>query len=1118
MKVLIGMVFALGILFSARNPIGAADSTGTLRLTVTIAPFAPAGISNLTALTSSSSEILLQWTAPGDAEGRQPLFPGSLYRIRYSSVSVIRSADFDSPPSTMAVQSRDISTGTVLVGEPQSTTITGLLSGTTYHFAIKTMGIFSLFSVWNSSADAAGVNVAASTTTLPDTTAPNAISNLTALAGALDGDVLLSWSVPGDDGSAGTLPVGSLYRIRRSTNPITNFASAPAPFFETTVSTSAIAPQTNASLTLTGMNPGTSYFFAIVTRDEAGVESPWSTGAFVNTANNTASHDLPLSAPSGLSVLSTFISSVTLAWTNPPPPASIDDRSLYRVYQATYNFAGITDANVSLATSANHPSASISVTGLASGSLFFFRVSAVDQGDQGFGLFSLALESALSIISTQTTIGIVPDTFAPSSITNLSALLAGAVEGEIRLTWNAPGDDGTVGTAFLYIVRRATWSALAGDATGWWNHASLTTLATPPVPLISGSAQSMTVTGLAPGTTYFFGIRTQDEVPNISDFDMGVSTPALQARSLPQSDVTAPATVSDFAILSVSTTTATIRWTTPGDDGTVTSPLDAAGRAEEVTIKWSTFSMTLADFLAIGASSTSVRTASTAGIVETVVITGLQQATPYFFVLRYRDEVPNFSGLSNQPSQSTQDNLPPSPPLFFTATPRPDLGNAIALTWTNPPEPDFTGIRILARTDQFPTGPADPAARLVATTAVGQIAALDTGLTGGATFFYSAFSFDAGFFFSSASTASAIAPQPLDIIKPLEPRGLDSTRAPDGSFFTLTWLPVEKNVNGTAANDLVSYRVYRSTPFFEPKTLFATISSTLTTFTDGTIAGETFHYYVTALDFSGNESTRSVVMGSSAEMMMFVLAPDNSGTMLQIPKILREGMKKENNTFGDDLWITVERLLDEEIGRRLRVYRFKALKFKSSQEAAGFIFPSKDVLAMISYADAVKGGVILGGAPSMASQVNLPIADAPNQLALFWFNGNEYIKIGGDVDTASRFVSIKTNRAGKFALVQSLRATEFTLNTVFPRIFSPNGDGWNDVATFVFENPQDSGVQGKIFDIGGGFVANMTPGGLPDTLRWDGKDSSGKVVSAGIYLYQIKAEGKNLTGTVVVAR
>jgi len=99
----------------------------------------------------------------------------------------------------------------------------------------------------------------------------------------------------------------------------------------------------------------------------------------------------------------------------------------------------------------------------------------------------------------------------------------------------------------------------------------------------------------------------------------------------------------------------------------------------------------------------------------------------------------------------------------------------------------------------------------------------------------------------------------------------------------------------------------------------------------------------------------------------------------------------------------------------------------------------------------------------------------------------------------------------------SIGSLEFT--GVFPRIFTPNSDGFNDKAVFHFTNPEVLPVSGTIYDITGSEVASLAPGSDPETLlTWDGKDSGGRVVPGGIYLFKIDFQGENITGTVVVAR
>ena len=98
------------------------------------------------------------------------------------------------------------------------------------------------------------------------------------------------------------------------------------------------------------------------------------------------------------------------------------------------------------------------------------------------------------------------DTTAPSAIANLA--LSGATSSSINLAWTAPGDDGSTGTATTYDVRYSTATITEGN----WASATLAT--GEPSPSVAGSSESMTVSGLTASTTYYFAIKTSDEVPN----------------------------------------------------------------------------------------------------------------------------------------------------------------------------------------------------------------------------------------------------------------------------------------------------------------------------------------------------------------------------------------------------------------------------------------------------------------------------------------------------------------------------------------------------------------------------------------------------------------------------
>ena len=102
----------------------------------------------------------------------------------------------------------------------------------------------------------------------------------------------------------------------------------------------------------------------------------------------------------------------------------------------------------------------------------------------------------------------VTDSSPPDAISDLAT--GTVTTSSIDLSWTAPGDNGATGTATTYDVRYSTSTITAGN---WATAAQATG---EPAPQVAGSAETFTVTGLSESTTYFFAIKTSDEVPNES--------------------------------------------------------------------------------------------------------------------------------------------------------------------------------------------------------------------------------------------------------------------------------------------------------------------------------------------------------------------------------------------------------------------------------------------------------------------------------------------------------------------------------------------------------------------------------------------------------------------------
>ncbi|MFN0117900.1 MAG: gliding motility-associated C-terminal domain-containing protein, partial [Elusimicrobiota bacterium] len=78
------------------------------------------------------------------------------------------------------------------------------------------------------------------------------------------------------------------------------------------------------------------------------------------------------------------------------------------------------------------------------------------------------------------------------------------------------------------------------------------------------------------------------------------------------------------------------------------------------------------------------------------------------------------------------------------------------------------------------------------------------------------------------------------------------------------------------------------------------------------------------------------------------------------------------------------------------------------------------------------------------------------------------------------------------------------LTDVAPRIVTPNGDALNDVVFFKFDsNLAGIPIESQIVDISGAKVANLEFNSNETALLWNGKDTSGNIVPAGIYIYSI---------------
>ncbi|MFH2070021.1 MAG: lamin tail domain-containing protein, partial [Elusimicrobiota bacterium] len=503
----------------------------------------PAAVADLSAIRGGSEgTIAISWTAPGD-DGNSGL--AAAYLLKYATYNITSNTLFNQAGEWSQTWTP------LAAGQTESKTIGPLTPGVTYYLSIKTRDEVPNWSVRSNTVFSPAKEGSAPPP--GDTTAPSAVTNLSALTGATGGEVRLSWTSPGDDGMSGNLPSGGQYKIQHSTWTGVTWSYNSA---QVTISTSNVAPGAKQTYVIGGLTSGATYYFRLWTADEVPNWSGISNGA-------TTYAQVDIVAPSAITNLSALTGAVEgevrLSWTSPGDDGMSGniDGGWFKVRYATYSVdwagAGWGDYQnkyeINIPTSTT-PSASQwrILTGLRGGVTYYIRVWAADEVPNWSGISNGATTYAQM------------DMTAPSAITSLGGT-QGTVEGEVRLSWTSPGDDGMSGNidGGWFKVRYATYSVDWAGA-GWGDYQNKYEINIPTSTTPSQS-QWRILTGLRSGVTYYIRVWAADEVPNWSGISNGATTYA-------QTDKIAPSAITNLSALTGAVEgNINLAWTSPGDDG-----------------------------------------------------------------------------------------------------------------------------------------------------------------------------------------------------------------------------------------------------------------------------------------------------------------------------------------------------------------------------------------------------------------------------------------------------------------------------------------------------------------------------------------------------------------------
>ncbi len=605
-------------------------------------------------------------------------------------------------------------------------------------------------------------------------------------------------------------------------------------------------------------------------------------------------------------------------------------------------------------------------------------------------------------------------------------------------------------------------------------------------------------TGLQINTSYYYAISAVDQPPLVLESPLSDTVTAWVVSA----DTTPPAAVTDLAANTGSGQgEIDLTWTAPGDDEW-DNPISGGQYniqfSSNYTVSWSTADAQIENLsYAVNPGDPQFRTLDQTN--------GLIPGVTYYFRLWTADEVGNWSGLSNGATAWAQviADAPPAAPTGLVAK----AGNRrVTLTWTPNTEPDMKSYWVYRSTTSGSYSVAldtvtHPIARYVD----------DTGLTNEVIYYYVLKAVDQANNVSDASDEVSARPS----LRPREPCGVKGTLVDGGKRIKLQWKPVTRNEDGTPCTDLQEYGIYRSTSLagfdVEPS---STVAQSILTWTETeNIIGRTYYYKVRAVDIGGVESGDSMIIMVQDEKVNVIALAEDMYAKVIIPEELTGILYEESNSYGDDLNITVEEVEEEkDKDKVVSCYEFSAFKGydnETLEKIKSFSFAKPKSSVSLSY-EVNSQGVVKG--------TNIKASQAGRNLALFWFNGIEWVKLGARTDTDEQVLWIRTKKLGRYKIKEAFAATEFTLNKVWPRIFTPNNDGLNDVVQFQYDNPNTKGIVCRIFDIRGALVRQLDIGQTETSFTWDGKDEKGKVALSGVYIYQLEGEGKVVNGTVILAK
>ncbi|MCX7910155.1 MAG: hypothetical protein N2505_01020 [Endomicrobia bacterium] len=313
--------------------------------------------------------------------------------------------------------------------------------------------------------------------------------------------------------------------------------------------------------------------------------------------------------------------------------------------------------------------------------------------------------------------------------------------------------------------------------------------------------------------------------------------------------------------------------------------------------------------------------------------------------------------------------------------------------------------------------------------------------------------------------------------------------------FILYWQKVQTYTDGSSADDIKGYNIYRSQDYetlLSTDTVYKFVSSTITMFIDY-IYFTTYYYFIKAITYGDIESAPSDVITSF-----------NSGSRIipleEIRMIIPKFVDEEILDLGYKIQVATMSVKEEDIDRLNVIMRYKLEVIKNNKNIT-YTLPQP-----ISLEISLKNNF----------QEDYLNNDKFRPL-VFFNNGVEYVLIPTYYEKEKNILRCTLKNTGEYVIRKVIHFSEEpAIVNIYPRkIFTPLSPKNNKIH-FVIFNPTLSTPEGEVYDLNLRYVAKLK---LEDTeLVWDGRYDNKEVVPKGIYIYKIKIGNKTFTGTIIVAK